>query len=101
MINIKERVLKEAQYILNTRETIRTTAEKFKISKSTVHKDIQERLKNINEDIHNQIQKIMQNHLDTRHLIGGQSTKEKYDHLRRNKEWKEILSLYNSHLMEY
>lgn len=86
MINIKERVLKEAQHILNTRETIRATAEKFKVSKSTVHKDIQERLKHINEETHSQIQKIMQNHLDNRHIKGGQSTKEKYNHLRRNNE---------------
>lgn len=78
MKNIKERILNEANHILNTKETIRQTAEKFKISKSTVHKDIQERLQKIDIDIHNKINLIMQSHLSTKHLKGGQSTKERY-----------------------
>ena len=78
MINIKERILKEANHILQTKDTIRLTAEKFKISKSTVHKDIQERLKNINSDLHKKIEEILQYHISTRHIKGGESTKAKY-----------------------
>ena len=51
MLNIKNRVLQEAQYILKTRETIRNTAEKFKVSKSTVHNDINKRLQDINASL--------------------------------------------------
>ena len=78
MINIKERILKEANHIISTRETIRETAEKFKISKSTIHKDLQERLLLINADLHKQVNRIFNEHNIYKHLKGGQSTKEKY-----------------------
>lgn len=79
MINIKERVLKEADHILKTKETIRETASKFKVSKSTVHKDVQERLKNINIELHQKIDPILREHFDNKHIKGGASTKEKYN----------------------
>lgn len=82
MLNKKERILNEANYILETKKTIREAAEKFKVSKSTIHKDMQERLNQINQDLHNEINKIMQDHINTRHIKGGESTKEKY--LNRN-----------------
>lgn len=66
MLDIKNRVLKEAQYILQTRETIRNTAKKFKVSKSTVHNDINKRLKDINITLKNKIDKIMKEHIETR-----------------------------------
>ncbi len=75
---IKNRVLKEANYILNTKKTIRNLAKKFKISKSTVHKDLHERLKKINLKKYNKIQEIMKEHIKTRHIKGGESTKLKY-----------------------
>lgn len=78
MINIKERILKEANHIINTRQTIRQTADLFNVSKSTIHKDLQERLIKINMDLHNQITKIFNEHTSNKHLKGGQSTKEKY-----------------------
>ena len=78
MINIKERILKEAEHIINTQETIRETAEKFKVSKSTIHKDLQERLLKINTDFHTKINEIFSKHNELKHLKGGQSTKEKY-----------------------
>lgn len=76
MLDIKNRVLKEAQYILQTRETIRNTAEKFKVSKSTVHNDINRRLSDINITLKNKIDQIMKDHLETRASNGGKSTKK-------------------------
>ncbi len=75
---IIKRVLEVAEYILKTKDTIRKTASIFGISKSTVHKDLQERLKEIDLEKYNQIQGIFQNHIETRHILGGQSTKIKY-----------------------
>lgn len=73
MLDIKNRVLKEAQYIIQTRETIRNTAEKFKVSKSTVHNDINKRLQDININLKEQLDKIMKEHIETRASKGGKS----------------------------
>ena len=78
MSNIINRVLKEADYILKTKETIRQTAEKFKVSKSTVHNDINKRLEDININLKLEIDKIFKEHIDNRAKRGGQSTKDKY-----------------------
>lgn len=75
---ISNRVLEEANYILKTNKTIREIAKIFKVSKSTVHKDLHERLKNINEIIHLDVAKILKYHIDIRHIRGGESTKRKY-----------------------
>ena len=77
-LSITERVLKEAEYILKTNQTVRQLAQVFKISKSTVHKDLHERLKEINPSLFEEVDKILQYHIDVRHIRGGQSTKQKY-----------------------
>ncbi len=82
MFDKKERILKEANYIITTRNTIREAAEKFKVSKSTIHKDLQERLSSINQNLQKEINKIMQEHISTRHQKGGKSTKEKYANMK-------------------
>lgn len=74
--NIKLRVNSVADYIINTHDTIRKTAIIFNISKSTVHKDIQERLPLINKNKYDLVNKIMQEHLETRHILGGESTRQ-------------------------
>lgn len=76
--HIKERVLKESNYILETKETVRNIAKIFKVSKSTVHKDLHIRLKEIDIDLFNKVDKILKYHIDIRHLRGGASTKKKY-----------------------
>ena len=58
---------------------IRETAKKFNISKSTVHKDLHERLRDINFQLFEQIDSILKYHIDIRHIRGGQSTKKKYE----------------------
>ena len=78
MDKISKRVLEEANYILKTKDTIRETAKKFKVSKSTVHKDLQERLYKIDKYLSEQIKEILKYHIEIRHIRGGQSTKKKY-----------------------
>lgn len=83
---IIKRVEKEADYIIKTKETIRDIAKKFSISKSTVHKDMQERLKEIDFKKYKTIQSIFQEHIGIRHILGGQSTKIKYLQIKQNSE---------------
>ena len=64
--------------MLETNETIREIATVFNVSKSTVHKDLHERLANINSDLYLQIDSILKYHIDVRHIRGGESTKKKY-----------------------
>ena len=65
-----------ADHIIATKDTIRDTAKKFKISKSTIHKDLQERLNQIDIKKYNVIKEILNEHLETRHLKGGESTRQ-------------------------
>ena len=83
---IIKRIEEESDYILKTKHTIRKIAEKFGISKSTVHKDIGERLKEIDFKKYEIIQGIFKQHIETRHIIGGQSTKIKYLQIKQNSE---------------
>lgn len=75
---IKERVLIEANHMIKTGDTIREIAKKYGFSKSTVHKDLKDRLKLLDLDIYKDVQKIIKYHTDIRHIKGGQSTKKKY-----------------------
>ena len=75
---IKKRVIDEADYIIKTKETIRQIAKVFNVSKSTVHKDLHERLINIDELRYKKVVKILEYHTNIRHLRGGESTKKKY-----------------------
>ena len=84
MLKIRTRVLEEAKHIIQTEETVREIAQKFKVSKSTVHKDLHERLKKIDKDLYIVVDKILKYHTDIRHIRGGQSTKNKY--INKNKK---------------
>lgn len=80
MINVNnkiyERVSLISDYIIATGATIRETALKFNVSKSTVHKDIKERLLDIDLEKYKQIKKIMKKHIENRHINGGEATKK-------------------------
>jgi len=76
--NIINRVLKEAEYIIKTKDTIRDIAKVFNVSKSTVHKDLKERLFDIDEYLYNEVSNILKYHLDIRHIRGGNATKCKF-----------------------
>lgn len=76
--NILKRVLQEAKYIIKTNKTVREIAIKFNVSKSTVHKDLHERLLEIDKILYNDVDKILKYHTNIRHIRGGESTKRKY-----------------------
>ena len=76
--NIVKGVLEEANYIIKTEKTIRELASIFNVSKSTVHKDLHERLLEIDKDKYIEVDNILKYHIDIRHIRGGQSTKNKY-----------------------
>ena len=78
MSNINQRVLNETQVILKTGYTIREIAKIFKVSKSTVHKDLHERLLKIDKHKYYEVDKILKYHTQIRHIRGGESTKLKY-----------------------
>jgi putative DeoR family transcriptional regulator (stage III sporulation protein D) len=75
---IEQRVIKCAEYIVETGCTVRACSAHFSISKSTVHKDVSERLKYIDEGLYEQTRKILNVNLSERHIRGGNATKEKY-----------------------
>ena len=79
--NINKRVIEEAEYVIETGKTVREVARIFGVSKSTVHKDLHERLKLIDDKLYKQVDEIMKYHIDVRHLRGGESTKKKYINL--------------------
>ena len=83
MSKIRNRVLEEAVYMIETEKTVREIANKFGVSKSTVHQDLHERLILIDKKMYEKVDKILKYHIDIRHIRGGESTKNKY--LNKNK----------------
>ena len=75
---IAERVMREGEYIIETGFTVRATAAHFKISKSTVHKDVTERLMEIDKKLYEEVRLVLDKNLSERHIRGGLATKEKY-----------------------
>ncbi len=77
-MNISERVKEESNYILKTGYTIREIAKEFSVSKSTVHKDLNERLHKIDLNLYKKVKVILDYHTNIRHIRGGESTRKKY-----------------------
>ena len=80
---IYKRIQKEVDYILDKNMTIREIAKIMKVSKSTVHKDLHERLFYIDEEKYKKVDKILKKHIEIRHINGGNATKIKYEKLRK------------------
>ena len=78
--NIEERACQLALYIIENRATVRAAAQKFGISKSTVHKDVTERLLKINPALAGEARKVLNVNKQERHIRGGFATREKYLH---------------------
>ncbi|MBQ8859882.1 MAG: sporulation transcriptional regulator SpoIIID [Ruminococcus sp.] len=76
--NVEERAIQLGEYIAKNNATVRLTAKKYNISKSTVHKDVSERLKSINMPLYKQVRKVLDTNKEERHIRGGIATKEKY-----------------------
>lgn len=77
-ISIEERAITLAHYIIETKDTVRSTAKRFGVSKSTVHKDVSERLLKINPALAREVREILDENKSERHLRGGMATKLKY-----------------------
>lgn len=77
---IEERTVEIAQYIIENKVTVRAAAKKFGISKSTVHKDVTERLKKINPVLAEETKKVLDENKAERHIRGGEATRQKYKH---------------------
>ena len=76
---IEERAILLAEYIIENKATVRKAAKQFNISKSTVHKDITERLLSVNKALAKEAKTILEENKATRHLRGGLATKKKYE----------------------
>ena len=82
---IEERANLLAQYIIDSKDTVRGAAAKFGISKSTVHKDLSERILKINPVLAQEVRVILDENKAERHIRGGMATKLKYDKMKENK----------------
>lgn len=81
---IEERAVEIANYIIETKATVRQTAKKFGISKSTVHKDVTDRLSQINPSLASEARQVLDVNKSERHIRGGMATREKYLHLEQH-----------------
>lgn len=76
--DIKDRVKILSRYIADTGCTVRQCAKKFSVSKSTVHKDVSERIRDYDEELYERVRKVLDKNLQERHIRGGIATKNKY-----------------------
>lgn len=84
---IEERAVEIAYYIIENNATVRQTAKTFGISKSTVHKDVSERLVQINASLAAEVRKVLDVNKSERHIRGGLATREKYLHMEKKNWW--------------
>ena len=82
----EKRAIILGQYIIENKATVRSTAKKFGISKSTVHKDVSERLKGENPSLYAQVKEILEVNKQERHIRGGLATKMKYIEIAAKKQ---------------
>ncbi|MBR2108876.1 MAG: sporulation transcriptional regulator SpoIIID [Ruminococcus sp.] len=80
---VEERAAMLGEYIIESKATVRSAAKKFGISKSTVHKDVSQRLKSVNPRLYKEVRQILDTNKNQRHIRGGIATKNKYMMLRR------------------
>lgn len=80
---VEQRAIEIARYIIETECTVRCAAKKFGVSKSTVHKDITSRLKEIDGLLFNEVDKVMQTNKAQRHIRGGEATRLKYSLIKK------------------
>lgn len=84
MWDIHMRILAEAEYIVKTNSTVRACANHFAISKSTVHKDVTERLLEVDNKLYESVRGVLDKNLSERHIRGGLATRSKYERARKN-----------------
>ena len=76
--DVYDRVIEEAKYLINYGSTIREIAKVFDVSKSTVHKDMRDRLPLIDNNMYNEVSSVLEYHTYIKHIRGGQATKDKF-----------------------
>ena len=81
--DLERRVISEAEYIVETGATVRAAAKVFSYGKSTVHKDVTERLYGIDRPLYEKVKKVLSKNLAERHIRGGEATKRKYNAKRK------------------
>lgn len=81
---IEQRVIEEAKYIIDSKQTVRQTAEVFKVSKSTVHKDVAIRLKYIDLKLYDEVKQVLKTNGDEKYKRGGKATKDLWKRIREN-----------------
>jgi putative DeoR family transcriptional regulator (stage III sporulation protein D) len=79
---IRMRVIYQARVMLENQLTVREVAKIIGLSKSTIHKDLTEKLKIIDENLYDEIMQLLEHNKNIRHIRGGQKTKEKYEYLK-------------------
>ncbi|HIR02830.1 MAG: sporulation transcriptional regulator SpoIIID [Acutalibacteraceae bacterium] len=77
---VEERAVELGEYIIESGATVRSAAKKFGVSKSTVHKDVSERLKTVNPQLYREVKTILEINKAQRHIRGGMATRKKYQH---------------------
>ena len=80
---IEERAITLANYIVENKSTVRDTARVFGVSKSSVHKDVAERLWEINQSLAKEVAQVLSENKADRHIRGGQATKQKYERIKQ------------------
>ena len=75
---VEDRAVELGEYIVENKATVRSAARKFGVSKSTVHKDVAERLKNVNPQLYREVRSILEYNKAQRHIRGGMATRRKY-----------------------
>ena len=83
---IEERARLLSMYIIENKSTVRDTAKKFNISKSTVHKDVAERIWQTDKALAKEVEKVLQHNKADRHMRGGIATKHKYESMKTDKK---------------
>lgn len=82
--NVEKRCIEIGKYIRDTGATVRQAGSVFGISKSTVHIDVTKRLYEIDRSLYEDVEKVLQENKAQRHIRGGNATKEKYSHIKKN-----------------
>ena len=75
---VEQRAVELGEYIIQSKATVGKTAKKFGISKSTVHKDVSERLKKVNPQLYREVKSVLEINKAQRHIRGGMATRRKY-----------------------
>ena len=94
-MNHESRIIKMAKFILENETTLRATAKEFNIPKSTVHHDLTNKLKNIDMFLYKEVKELLEYNFKIKHIHGGESTKLKYEKLKKEINKNDELDILN------